>query len=391
MANKAVVLGTNYYIGLSIIRCLGSKGIYTVAMDYENKNTYGAKSKYLSEQIIVPHYKKESEKLVEYLIEYSKKQDDKPVLFPSADQYVEFIDANLNKLREYYLIPMDKQGLWTDVIDKDTLYKMAIKFGVRVPETIDPKDVEFEKRLLEEVGFPCIVKPSDSPAFVAKFRKKIFLCNNREELDEALKKSKEAELEIMVQRIIPGFDDHMYTFDGYMDQESNVTHWTTCQKQRQYPINFGASVYTKQKYVPELYHISAPFFKKIGYKGFGEIEFKKDSVTGEYYFIEINARTTNFNAMLQKVGLNFPYICYMEMTGNKLDPFVVDKDKEVYFRYFQEDFLAIRDYIKTNQLRRNQVIKSLINKKAPAIWDIKDPKPSIAYGGMILKKILKKI
>ena len=329
MANKAVVLGTNYYIGLSIIRCLGSKGIYTVAMDYEEKNTYGAKSKFLREQIIVPHYKNEPEKLVDYLIEYSKKQDLKPVLFPSADQYVEFIDANLNTLREYYLMPMDQEGLWTDVIDKEALYKMATKHGVKVPETLDPSDIDFEKKLMAEVGFPCIVKPSDSPAFVARFRRKIFLCNNRLELDEALKKSKEAQLEVMVQRIIPGFDDHMYTFDGYMDQDSNVTHWTTCQKQRQYPINFGASVYTKQRYVPELYEISAPFFKAIGYKGFGEIEFKKDSETGDYYFIEINARTTNFNAMLEKVGLNFPYICYMEMTGNKLDPLIVDEDKEV--------------------------------------------------------------
>lgn len=391
MGNKAVILGTNYYIGLSIIRCLGYKGIYTVAMDYEEKNTYGAKSKYLKEQIIVPHYKNEPEKLVEYLIEYSKKQDSKPVLFPSADQYVEFIDSNLNKLREYYLMPMDQEGLWTDVIDKEALYKMANKHGVKVPETLDPNDSDFDKRLLEEVGFPCIVKPSDSPAFVAKFRRKIFLCNNRDELDKALKKSREAQLDVMVQRIIPGFDDHMYTFDGYMDQDSNVTHWTTCQKQRQYPINFGASVYTKQRYIPELYEISAPFFKAIGYKGFGEIEFKKDAISGEYYFIEINARTTNFNAMLEKVGLNFPYICYREMTGSKLEAFVVDENKEVYFRYFQEDILAIRDYIRSKQLSRSQILKSLFNKKAPAIWDIRDPKPGIAYTTMIIKKLAKKI
>ena len=47
--NKAVVLGCNYYIGLSIIRCLGREGVHVVACDYDFDNSYGAKSKYISE------------------------------------------------------------------------------------------------------------------------------------------------------------------------------------------------------------------------------------------------------------------------------------------------------------------------------------------------------
>ena len=31
--NKAVVLGCNYYIGLSVIRCLGVEGVHVVACD----------------------------------------------------------------------------------------------------------------------------------------------------------------------------------------------------------------------------------------------------------------------------------------------------------------------------------------------------------------------
>lgn len=45
MKNKALILGSNYYIGLSIIRSLGREGIHTVALDYAKENTYGAKSK----------------------------------------------------------------------------------------------------------------------------------------------------------------------------------------------------------------------------------------------------------------------------------------------------------------------------------------------------------
>jgi len=37
MQNKAIVLGANYYIGLSIIQSLGIYGINVTAIDYSRK------------------------------------------------------------------------------------------------------------------------------------------------------------------------------------------------------------------------------------------------------------------------------------------------------------------------------------------------------------------
>jgi len=216
------------------------------------------------------------------------------------------------------------------------------------------------------------------------------MVNNKKELEEALEKANDANLEVIVQRIIPGFDDHMYTFDAHLNQDSKVTHWTTCQKYRQYPINFGASVYTGQKYVPELYGIGAEFLESIGYKGFAEIEFKKDADTGQFYLIEINARITNLNSLLYKVGLNFPYITYRELTGDPLEPKAITEDTNFVFWYAYEDMLAIRDYIKTGQLSLGQVIGSLFKPKAYSIWSLDDPKPSFSYFKMMASKLFKR-
>ena len=390
MENKAVVLGSNYYIGLSVIRCLGIEGVYVVAIDYSTEGAYGAKSKYVKEHLIGPHYKDEEGDFLKFLIDYGKEQKKKPVLFPAADPYVEFVDNHLDTLKEYFLLPMTQQGLWTEVMDKESLHRLAVKHGVLVPETLRRYDENFEEGLNNEIKFPCIVKPTDSPSFVEKFRKKIFLCNNRNELDIALKKCEDAKLDVIIQRIIPGFDDHMYTFDAHLDQESNVTHWLTCRKLRQYPVNFGASVYTEQKHVPELYDISAPFFKEIGYKGFGEIEFKKDENTGKFYLIEINTRTTNLNSLLYKAGINFPYVAYMELVGKSIEPKAITEDTGYCFRYLQEDILAIRNYVKSGQLSYSQVIKSLFRKKAPAIWSFDDPKPGFNYMGILFEKVKNK-
>lgn len=391
MDNKAVVLGSNYYIGLSIIRCLGIEGVHTVAVDYSRKDAYGSKSRYLSEHLIAPHYRTDPKGLLYYLVEYAKKQKEKPVLFPGADPYVEFMDNNLEKLKEYYLIPMTEQGLWTEIMDKKTLSDLALKHGVRVPETASPKDPDFYEQVERDIKFPCIIKPSDSAAFVAIFRKKIFQCENMEELKKGVELAAREGLDVIVQRIIPGFDDHMYTFDAYLDQNSKVTHWMTCQKYRQYPINFGASVFTGQKYVQELYDIGAPFMEAIGYKGFGEIEFKKDAKTGRFYLIEINVRTTNLNSLLYKAGINFPYAAYRDMVGYPLPPHAVKKDTGIVFHYLFEDLLAIRGYTKTKQLSYGQIAKSLMARKAPAIWSLSDPKPALGFTGMLAKKALRKV
>lgn len=379
MNHKAVILGNNYYIGLSAIRSLGKEGVHTVAADYSEEDRYGAASKYCSEKILLPHYKKDTEGFIEALIDYAKKQERKPVLIPCHDTYLEVIDAYLHRIKEYYLIPQTEQGLATKVMNKDTLHALATEHGVKVPETVRINEPNFKERVEEEIKFPCLVKPFDSPTFVSIFRKKIFKVHNMEELEEALEKAKSANQEVFVQRIIPGFDDHMYTFDAYLNQDSKVTHWTTCQKLRQYPINFGASVYTIQKYTPKIFEIGSKFLEEIGYKGFAEIEFKKDEETGEFYLIEINARITNFNHLLYKVGLNFPYITYREMIRAPLEPKAVTETTNRAFWYGYEDMLAVKDYVKTKQLKSSEVLKSLFRPKAYAIFSLSDPKPAMSF------------
>jgi len=388
--NKAVILGSNYYIGLSTIRCLGIHGIYTVAVDYSDKDRYGAESKYCSEKLIAPHYRQNKEDFIHFLKDYARKQSAPPVLIPCHDSYVEVIDEYLDELKEYYLIPQTEKGLYTKAMNKETLHRLATEKGVLVPETVRVNEDNFFEKIETIIKYPCIVKPTDSPSFVAKFRKKIFKVNNRKELEEALEKAHNAELEVIVQRIIPGFDDHMHTFDAYLNQDAKVTHWTTCQKFRQYPINFGASVYTGQKYIPELYEIGAKFLEDIGYKGFAEIEFKKDAETGKYYLIEINVRITNFNNLLYKVGLNIPYITYRELTGRPLEPKAITENTNRVFWYLYEDLLAIRAYIKTGQLSLGDVIRSLFKPKAYAIWSLDDPKPAFSFFKMMASKLFKR-
>ena len=363
MKNKALVLGANYYIGLSIIRSLGRKGIPVVAVDYSEESRYGAKSKYLSEKLLAPHFKEDSQGLLKFLIEYGKKQDKKPVLFPGADPYVEFVDKYFDELKEYYLFAMDRKGFLTEVMDKYTMSLLAEEFNVKIPETINSKDKNLVERVRKEIKYPCIIKPMDSAPFVRRYRHKVFIIENEEELIEKVEMFHSDNYDIVIQRIIPGPEENCYCYDAYLNQDSKVTHWMTVHKIRQWPVNFGASTYARQKYIPELHEIGKPFLEGIKFKGFAEIEFKRDINTGVIYLIEVNVRTINFNEMLAKVGLNFPYITYMDMTDKIPKDKCIDYDTDYTFHYMYEDLFAVREYLKTGQMSLKKVLKDHSFKK----------------------------
>lgn len=388
--NKAVVLGANYYIGLSIIRCLGREGIHVSAIDYTKEDSYGSKTKYLKEHLIAPHYGREPEEFLKFLINYSKKQDHKPVLFPSSDPYVEFIDKYFYELKEYFLFPMDRKGFWSEVMDKYTMSLLAEKFNVKVPETINSKEEKLKERVNEEIGYPCIIKPMDSASFVRKYRNKVFIIDNEDELMEKVNMCHKDNFEILIQRIIPGPEDNCYCYDAYLNQDSKVTHFTTAYKIRQWPINFGASTYAKQKYIKEIHDICKPFLEGIKFKGFSEIELKRDENTGIIYLIEVNVRIINFNEMLYNCGLNFPYITYMEMTDKLPQPKSVEKDLGYTFLYMYEDLFAVKEYLKTGQMNISKIIKDVSFKNVASTWSFSDPMPGLYFMTMAFKRFLKK-
>ena len=286
------------------------------------------------------------------------------------------------------------KGLNTKLLDKWTLHDIAKENGVKIPTTISANDENLVERVNNEVGFPCIIKPFDTVKFTKVFRNKVFICKNVEEMEEGIKKAKDNDIEIFVQEIVPGFDDCMLTYDYYIDRSGKTTHYMTAQKQRQWPINFGASVFTIQKYNQQLVDISKPFLENIGYRGFGEIEFKKHEKTGEIYLIEINARTTNFNNLIYKVGINMPYIAYLDVTGQlkESDCKYIDYDTNLAFIYGFEDMVAIWRYARTKQVSILKSLKISFSRKwAPAIFAINDLKPWFFFNKILLGKVFRKI
>lgn len=375
--HKAVVLGTNYYIGLGVVRALGMSGVSVTTVDYEQSH-YGV-SKYVRERLIAPHYKEEEEACVQFLIDYAKKQSHKPVLFPTADLYVEFMEDHFDVLKEYYLWPNDQKGLYRSLMDKAALLNFTEKYNIKTPEILPMDTKDLYRRVTEEFGYPCIIKPKDSMPFVNAYRAKVFRIHNERELKEKMEMIRRDGHEVFVQRIIKGPEENCYSFDVYMDRHGKaISYMTTC-KIRQWPINFGASTYAKQKYIPELYNICMPLFEGIGYRGFAEVELKRDEETGDIYLIEVNVRFVNFVWLQYSMGMNTPLYYFLDSIGEDVEGPKITEDREVYWKYKYEDIPAIAAYLKTGQMTLGKIIKDYRFQKVSSTWCVKDPGPGWSF------------
>lgn len=388
--NKAVVLGTNYYIGLSTIRCLGKAGITVVAADYDLKS-YGMRSKYVNEKLWLSYFKEQPEQVVNELIAYAKKQPLKPVIIPTHDDYLLFLDRYQVELRPYYLMSLPKQGLAKQVLDKDSLYALAERFNFPYPPILALDALDLYTQAKQKIGYPLIVKPIDSPAFTEKFRCKSFVCHDEAELRQAISKVESAKIPCFVQKIIVGDDENMLLFDAFVQQNGTIQHTFTGSKLRQWPINFGASCLMYQHYLPELVEMGKQFFRDIEWRGFAEIEFKRDARDGKVYLIEINARITNFNACLEACGLNIPLLTYQDLLGIELTPkeLEIKSNLHIGFKYAYEDFFAKRAYLKSGQWNKEHLQKQEAGINfVSAIFDKHDWRPTWQF---VYNKISKKL
>lgn len=388
---QSVVLGSNYYIGLSTIRCLGKMGVPVITVDYNKGEAYGSYSKYVTKSLVGPYYKEDPEGFVNFLMEYGKKQEQPPVLIPTADPYVEIVDQYWDRLKTVFLLPDLPQGYLSTIVDKDRLYAMMKKRGILVPETLEVTEENLYQKVREELGYPCVVKPVDSHSFVKTFRKKLFKVENEQELIGAIEKARSKDLSVVVQRIIEGPDTNKYTFDAYVNKKGKVSHCSSFHLLRLYPNDYGASVYTEHYYNEEIFDYGKRILEDIGFKGFAELEFKQDQKNQQYYLMEINVRIVNFNTLLEKIGLNIPYILYRDLTGDPLAPLEVRETKNRVFWYLYEDLWAIRGYLKSGKRTIREILASLMRPKAPAIFDVTDLLPVVKYNQLLFKKVVRKV
>lgn len=359
-----IVIG-GHVQALGIVRIYGDKGIPCVVLDSEKRNI-ARHSKYCTEFV---HYKEEE--LLESLMAMGDSCKYKDwLIIPTSDLQVRTVSENKSQLEQYFKVSTDS---WENVevfFNKTFTYKMACELSIDIPMTWFPQSLEDVKK--KAYVFPCIIKPAVVQDFYRETHKKVFFCQNRDELISNYVKSLEIipKDEIIIQDIIPGSSENQYSACFTYDKTRPIVQMVARRK-RQHPIDFGnATTFAETVDNTHLIPIARKLLDRIGYKGICEVEFKYDIRDNKFKLLEVNPRTWKWHSIAEKSGSPFLLSLYdLLYTGSSTQTLTWGKAS---FKHIITDVPT-----SLNLLFKGKLKFGKNGNTHYAVWNIADIKPSI--------------
>jgi D-aspartate ligase len=314
LMNKRVAVVLNMGAnGLGVARSLGQNGIPVLGMDFAPRPA-GFHSKYVK-GIHCPDPTASPDALLEFLVKEGGRLEEKGVLYPCTDAFLQFVSRNRKELSKWYELTLPKEEVVEGLVKKIVQYQWANILGVPIPQTFFPKDLKEAREIKNELCYPAFIKGQESHLWARKFNNKGFIVRGPKDLEEKLAKAFDVELEVVVQKIIMPPGENFGAVGAYIGSNGSSTPMLTWRKSRQSPPNFGIGSFLVSEKIPELMELGSRFMRGIDFVGPGVIGFKFDQEDREWKLIEMNGRLWFQNYFLLKCGYNIPLMQYLDALG----------------------------------------------------------------------------
>jgi len=359
--------------GLGVARSVGREGILVVGVDHRS-DAVGLRSRFCR-PIVVPHPSDEPDRLLGALVDAARTLGHKPILFPTSDAFVLFISRYRAQLAEFFLFAIPPEKVVEALVNKRLQYEEAVRLDVPIAKTFYPRSLAEVEQISGQLEYPAFIKPYYSHLWQQHFGNKGFLVKNAAELNSRFVDVLDLGLDAMVQSVILGPNTNHFKVCTYVGSDGEVMALFTTQKIRQYPTDFGVGTLMKSVRNPEVAELGLKFFRGIGYRGIGSIEFKRDERDGRYKMIELNPRLWQQNIQATYAGINFPLIQYLDLTGTLDSTQTTFKEGVRWFDAIQ-DFQAFWSYRKRGQIAIAEWFRSWWGSDCYAYFAWDDPIPA---------------
>jgi D-aspartate ligase len=366
-----MVVGKDNVNNLGVIRSLGRHGVPTTLLTL-NPQDIVRYSRYTGKKLLCPEPKESEIQFIDFLLNRGKQMNEKCVLIPTNDSIVVALARHKKELEQYYLLPFSGFEVVEQLVNKSKFYQLLSRMSIPHPKTYFPANTSDLESIGQKIDYPYIIKPAYMHLFTAEFNTKCFMINSREELDLAIRRLKNRNIEVIIQDLIPG--NELYSFQTYFNNKSQPLAICGYDKLRQDPPDFGIGTLWKSVMRPEPITSAVQVLQAIKYYGIAEPEFKKDPRDGQYKFLEINARTVVPNALPAGCGVDISYIAYLDSVGQYTGDLVSPKGGILWIDEINDLRASIKQ-ISMGTLKIKEAALSLKGKKvyATAAWD--DPLP----------------
>ena len=311
-----VVCDASFVNGLTAIRSLGRMGAPVFAVDHR-PSALGFRSRYAM-PILSPDPGTETDAYIDVLNELGDAIGRPTPILPTHDPPVNAIGRHRQELRDRYLCPFPGEERLALVQSKREQLERAAAVGVDTPKTAHPRSVEEALAEAERIGYPLLVKPSSPDGFRRRFQRQAFRCESPQELERAYADAEP--FEPMVQELIPGGDDELYTVGSYIAVDGTVLGLFSGRKLRQSPPGVGTCRVGEAVWVQDNVDAALRLLRAFEFHGVSQVEFKRDPRDGRYKLMEINPRLWLWHGLAAALGVDFARIAYLDLLGRRGEP-----------------------------------------------------------------------
>lgn len=381
----AVVIGVFNPTGIGVLRNLARNGVPVLALDTDPKSV-GFTSRYGTHGTCPdPHYDEQG--FIDTLVRIGKCLPQKAVLFPCQDDCVFSTARHAVALAPWFHLPFSGWDSMRFLADKEEQIKAARRAGVSTPVTAflhAPGDVAAAGR---EVPFPAVMKSAEHLAMRRGHFGKAVRVESPADLPAAYARVQDCGT-IMLQEIIPGGDDQLYTVFSYLDAASRPLAVFTCHKLRQHPRTFGVCRFGESIWVEEVAHAGIALLNEIGFHGVSGIEFKRDPRDQQLKFMEVNARHGLRHTLAAAVGVNITLVAYHDALGcPRVAPRQEDGPRWTYAAFDVPD--SLRE-IARGEMSAREWLTSLRGTRVDGMLALDDPLPGILQFAHFASRSLKR-
>ena len=310
--NPAVVVDVGWVNGLAAIRSLGRAGIRVLALDHR-ASALGFRSRY-AEPVVTPDPQDE-EAFVSFLAGLEVKR---APLFATHDEPLNAIARGADRLGDRFLYPFPPWDVLARIQTKRGQLETAEAVGVPIPRSAYPASADEARAAAEEIGLPVLVKPSSTEGFKRRFGRQAFRCESPAEVEQAFADAEP--YAPMVQELIPGGDDELYTLGSYLSRDGEALGLFCGRKLRQTPPGVGTCRVGEARWVDEVVEAGLRLLRALGFHGLSQVEFKRDPRDGSYRLMEVNPRLFQWHGLAAACGVDLPLIAYRDLTGERVEP-----------------------------------------------------------------------
>jgi predicted ATP-grasp superfamily ATP-dependent carboligase len=370
-----VVVAGAYLTGVVLMRDLRRRGLKACAID-SNPAQPGFRSVY-GKTWLCPNPEDDPNAWVDFMIGLSQKLGGKPVLIPSADQFVLAIADCADRLDPYFVFC--RSGIATQALlaTKRKQYDIAGSHGLPVPGTAVISSVEDAAEFAKKAQFPCLLKPihfrewQRLPAEHPLHGEKLVIGNTPDDFLEKYRLAATVSPEIVAQEIIQGPDTAKLVYLSCYAQNGERLAGLVFRQVRTAPMDFGSASIVEPVFDPEADSLSDAFLRSIGYTGLCELELKRDTRDGKVKLIEANPRYTVTSDAAVYAGVELGWLHYLDLTGKPVSA-AVARSRPFRHVVLARDFACFRSYVKAGLLTRGEWMRSYLPPARFFDFDLRD-------------------